>query len=122
MSIRIATDASDFVWTGHTMSGPMELARDYFSEWDTIQSSTFRELLEVSRCLKAMVHMCEGRFVVLHADAQNMLGIVNRGSPKLNINEWAMELSWFCLRHRITTSLEWVPWKENAFADDISKC
>ncbi len=56
-----------------------------------------------------MVHMCEGRFVVLHVDAQNLLGIVNRGSQKLNINELARELSWFCLRHRIATFVEWVP-------------
>jgi hypothetical protein len=47
--------------------------------------------------------------------------IVNRGSPKLIIDEWARELFWFCLRHRITTSVEWVPKEENAFAHDISK-
>ena len=121
LSIRIATDASDFAWGGHTMTGPLEIAREYLSEWEAVQSSTYRELLGVSRCLQAMVHMCEGRFVVLQVDAQNLLGIVNRGSPKLGINELARELFWFCLRHRITTSVEWVPREENAFADDISK-
>jgi len=99
----------------------MELAREYFSEWEAVHSSTYRELLGVSRCLEAMVHMCEGRFVVLQVDAQNLLMIVNRGSPKLNINEMARDLCWFCMRHRITTSVEWVPREENAFADDISK-
>jgi len=74
------------------MSGPLELARENFSEWEAVHSSTFRELMGVSRCLQAMVHMCEGRFVVLRGDAQNLLGIVNRGSPKLNINELAREL------------------------------
>ncbi len=54
-------------------------------------------------------------------DAANLLGIVNRGSPKLIINELVRELFWFCLRHHITTSVEWVPREENAFADDISK-
>ena len=28
---------------------------------------------------------------------------------------------WFCLRHRITTYVEWVPRKENVFADDTAK-
>ena len=121
LSIRIATDASDFAWGGHTMTGPLEIAREYLSDWEAVQSSTYRELLGVSRCLQAMVHRCEGRFVVLQVDAQNLLGIVNRGSPKLIINELARELFWFCLRHRITTSVEWVPREENAFADDISK-
>ena len=119
--IRMATDASDFVWGGHTMTRPMEIAWEYFPEWEAIQSSTYRELLGVSRCLRAMVHRCEGRFVVLRVDAVNLLGIVNQGSAKLVINELARDIFWFCLRHRITTSVEWVPRKENAFADDISK-
>ena len=46
---------------------------------------------------------------------------MNKGSPRLAINELARGLFWFCLRHRITTSVEWVPRKENAFTDDISK-
>ena len=95
VSIRIATDASDFAWGGHTMTGPLEIAREYLSDWEAAQSSTYRELLGVSRCLQAMVHRCEGRFVVLQVDAQNLLGIVNRGSPKLGINELARELFWF---------------------------
>ena len=100
------------------MAGLMELAWACFSKWEAVQSSTYRELLGVSRCLEAMVHMCEGRFVVLQVDAQSLLGIVNRGSPKLNINELARELS---LHHYITISMEWVPREENAFANDISK-
>jgi hypothetical protein len=59
--------------------------------------------------------------VVLQVDAQNLLGIVNRGSSKLSINELARDLFWFCLRHRITNSVEWVPREENAFVDEISK-
>jgi len=39
-----------------------------------------------------MVHRCEGRLVVLHVDAMNLLGIVNIGSPRLAINEPAREL------------------------------
>jgi hypothetical protein len=69
-----------------------------------------------------MVHMCEGRFAVLQTmDAANLAGIVNRGSPKLIINELARELFGFCLRHHITTSVEWVVREENAFANNISK-
>ncbi len=45
LSIRVATDASDFAWGGHTMTGPMEIAREYVSEWEAKESSTFRDLL-----------------------------------------------------------------------------
>ncbi len=47
LSIRLATDASDFAWGGHTVSGPLELAREYFSEWEAAESSSFWELLGV---------------------------------------------------------------------------
>ena len=58
---------------------------------------------------------------MLQVDAMILLGIVNRGSPRLAINELARKLLWFYMRHRITTSVEWAPREKNAFADDISK-
>ncbi len=78
----MATDTSDFAWERHTMTGLVEITREYISEWEAVQSSTYRGLLGVSRCLQAMVQMCEGIFLVLQVDADNLLGFVNRGSPK----------------------------------------
>jgi hypothetical protein len=74
VSIRVDTDGSDFAWGGHTMTGPMELAREYFSEWEAVQSSTYRELLGVYRCMQSMVHRYDERFVVLRVNAQHFLG------------------------------------------------
>ena len=71
------------------MTSPLEIAREYLSEAETVESSTLRELLGVCRCLQSLVHRCEGRFVVLQVDAHNLLGIVNRGSSKLPINDLA---------------------------------
>ncbi len=73
------------------MTGPMELAREYFSDREAVQSSTYRELFGVYRCLQSTSHRCEGRFVVLQVDAQNLLGIVNRKSPRLIINVLARD-------------------------------
>ena len=73
------------------MSDQLEIAREYFSKWEAREPSTYRELLRVCRCLQAMVHMCEERFVVFQVDAMNLLGIVNRGSSKLGINELVRE-------------------------------
>jgi hypothetical protein len=39
-------------------------AQEYFSEEEISQSSTYRELLGVFKCLHAMVHLCEEKFVV----------------------------------------------------------
>ena len=38
VSIRIATDASDFGWGGHTMDGPLALAHEYFSIEEGVES------------------------------------------------------------------------------------
>ena len=58
---------------------------------------------------------------VVQIDAMNLLGIVNKGSPKLALNTLAGELFWFCLSHKIVLSIEWVPRESNTFTDDISK-
>jgi hypothetical protein len=98
-----------------------QYAREYFSEEESAQSSTYRELLGVLRYLQAMVHLCEGKFVVFQVDAQNLLGVVNHGSPRLRLNDLAWELFWFVLERRIVMTVEWVPRELNTLADDLSK-
>jgi hypothetical protein len=121
VSIKVATDASDFGWGGHTLGGTTTIAHEYFSEWEAVQSSTYRELLGVTRCIQSLIEICKGKTVVVQVDAMNLLGIVNRGSPRLALNILARELFWFCLSHRIVLAIEWVPRENNTLADDISK-
>jgi hypothetical protein len=55
-------------------------------------------------------------------DAQNLLEIVNRGSPRLKLmNALARDLFWFGLEHRITLNAEWVPRRESTFEDELLK-
>jgi hypothetical protein len=61
------------------------------------------------------------KFVVLQTGAMSLLGIVNRGSSKLPLNDLAREFFWFCLEFKIGLTIEWVPREENAIADEISK-
>ena len=44
------------------------------------------------KSLHAMVHLCEEKFEVFQVDAHNLLGVVNRGSPRLILNELARQL------------------------------
>jgi hypothetical protein len=64
---------SRFVWLrmpttsdggGHTLQGAPEYANSYFSQEESVESSTFRKLLGVIRCLKSMMLLCKGKFVV----------------------------------------------------------
>jgi hypothetical protein len=65
LSIKVATDAIDFGWGGHTLGGASLIAHEYFSEWEAIQSSTYRELLGVTRCLQSLIEICKGKMVVV---------------------------------------------------------
>ncbi len=58
---------------------------------------------------------------MLQVDAMNLLGFVNRDSPKLPLNVLARELFWFGLLHKFHIFIEWVPRESNAFDDEISK-
>ncbi len=106
---------------GHTLNGPSFIAHKHFSHWESLQSSTYRELLGVTRCLQSHVAQCKDKFVVLQTDAMNLLGIINRGSSKLPLDVLARELFWFCLEFIIRIAIEWVPRDENAITDEISK-
>jgi len=60
----MASDASDIGWGGHTMQRALEYAHEYFSEAESVESSTYRELLGVLMCLQSLMHLCADRFVV----------------------------------------------------------
>ncbi len=68
-----------------------------------------------------MIYVCVEKFVAFQVNAQNWLGIVNRGSPRLKLNALARELFCFGLEHCITLSVEWVPREENTLVDELSK-
>ena len=83
LSTKVAIEASDFGGGGHTLGGISQFAHGYFSEWESIQSSTFRGLLGVIRCLQSLIEICKNNLVEVQADAMNLLGIEKRGSPRL---------------------------------------
>ena len=103
------------------MQGAPEYAHEYFSQEENVDSSTFQELLGGIRCLKSTVLLCEGTFLVFQVIAQILMGIINRASPRLKLNELAKELIWFGEEHKVTLSVEWVPREQNSLANELSK-
>ncbi len=79
------------------MQGAPEYAHEYFSEAESVESSTYRELLGVLRCLQSLMYLCADKFVVFQVDAKNLLGIANRGRPRLKLDALARELFWLGL-------------------------
>ncbi len=64
VAIRMASNANDFGWGGHTMQGVPEYAHAYFSEAESTEPSMCWDLLGILRCLQSMVHLCVEKFVV----------------------------------------------------------
>ena len=91
------------------MQGAPQCAHEFFSEEECVGSLTCRELLVVLRYVQSIVGLCEGKFGVFQVGAQYLLGVVNRGSPRLKLNELARELFCFGHEHGITLNVEWVP-------------
>ena len=120
-SIRLACDASDQGWGALTLSGDAAIAHEYFSPWERLQSSTYRELLGVHRCLQALILRCRDSYVVFQVDNLNILSVVNKGSRSLPLNALARELFWYCLEQGVQLRLEWAPRDLNQAADAISK-
>jgi len=76
-------------------------------------------MIGVRTCLQSMVHLYGGKFVFFQVEAQNLLGIMIRGNPRLKLNALAWDLFWFRLEDRITLSVEWVPREEYTLADEL---
>ena len=63
LSTKVAIEASDFGLGGYTLGGISQFAHGYLSEWESIQSSTFRGLLGVIRCLQSLIELCKNNLV-----------------------------------------------------------
>jgi hypothetical protein len=92
VSINVETDASEFAWGKHPLCGPLLTAREYFTWEESVESSTFGELLGDLRYFQTLVHISIGTCVVVQVDAKNLLGIVDRGGTKLAIKKLARDL------------------------------
>ena len=85
VAIRVAVDFSDIGWGTRVARCPGARLQVLLLG-NSVMSSTHRDLLGVTRCLKSMVYLSKGNFVIFQVDACNLLGIVNRGSPRLKLS------------------------------------
>jgi len=94
-----------FGWGCHTLGDILFLAHEYFSDLKAIQSSTYREMLGVTRRLQALVEQCKGEFAVLQVDAMNLIGVTNRINFELSLNDLARGPFGFAFNAALVTSL-----------------
>ena len=85
------------------------------------QSSTFRELTAIHNVIESYALLLTHIKVKLFSDNQGACIIVDKGSPKLILNQLAIDIFMLALHNDITLCPQWIPRSENERADIISK-
>ena len=84
-------------------------------------SSTFRELFAVKLVLHSYGKLLEGQAIQINSDNQAATTIIEIGSTKYHLQQLALEIFDFCLKHDIKLITRWIPRDLNRAADYYSK-
>ena len=117
----VFSDASSTGYGGYIVENPLSVAHGMWSETERTQSSTWRELVAVSRVLSSLVPFLHSKHVKWFSDNKNVAIIVEKGSMKSNLQEIALDIFTLCLKNNVSLSVEWIPRTENDRADHISR-
>ena len=113
------SDASNVGYGGYIVEHV--IANGSWTAEEAKQSSTWRELVAVSRVLKSMVLKLSGKRVHWFTDNLNIVHILKVGSRKPQLHEEVLKVFNMCVEHQIKLEPEWVPREENTIADCISR-
>ena len=117
----IFTDASNHAYGGFISNSNTTEAYGIWSEQEQDQSSTFRELKAIHNLIEPYAPLLAHSKVKLFSDNQGACTIVDKGSPKLILNQLAIDIFVLALHNDITLVDQWIPRSENERADIISK-
>ena len=92
-----------------------------WSKQEQGQSSSFRELKAIYNVIELYAPLLTHSKVKLFSDNQRACTIVDKGSPKLILNQLATDIFVLALHNDITLCPQWIPKLENERADVISK-
>ena len=115
------SDASDVACGGYAVQLGGQTAVGSWSEEESVQSSTFRELRAARLVLQSMASQLEGREVRHRTDNQSAERIMTVGSRNPDLHKEAILLYKICRKHNIRLSVEWVSRNQNETADALSR-
>ena len=92
-----------------------------FSEEETGQSSTWRELEAVFFGIQSFAPRLKGRSINWEMDNQAVPSITSKGSRKPHLQQLAVNIFNLCKAHDIKLNIYWVPREQNTVADELSK-
>jgi hypothetical protein len=116
------SDASNTGYGGYIVETPTNIAHGMWSECESSNSSTWKELTAVKHILLSMINILKDKRIKWFTDNQNVVSIVAKGiSMKLELQNIALCIFKDCVQHNISIDVEWVPGTNNDKTDYISR-
>lgn len=115
------SDASDSGWGGYCVDIAGARVAGSWSEEESKESSTWRELRGTKLVLLSVVDNLKGRTVRHRADNKNVESILKVGSAKPKLHTEVVEIYTLCRKNNINLEPEWIPREFNEEADALSR-
>ena len=117
----VYSDASDTGYGAYSVSMGDFSVHGEWSFLESIQSSTFRELLAVKNTLSELKPEQLFQRIKWFTDNANTARIISSGSMRPHLHNIAVDIFSFCSRFGISIEPEWIPRTNNEYADYLSK-
>ena len=125
----VSKDPSYFLYSDASATGSgaiIDFNNDFvchkmWTENDSVQNSTCRELSVIEVSLQSFASVLEGSHVKWFTDNQAANKIVEVGSMKLGLHKMARRLFDICIRSGIYLEVQWIPRTSNQQTDYISR-
>ena len=119
-SVLVCSDANSMA-CGGIIAGTNLVCHCNWTDQQSKQSSTWRELFAIRFSLCSFITVLAGKTVNCRSDSQTAVKILTIGSSKPELHKIALEIFQFCHDNKITLLPEWVPRNLNTQADVVSK-
>ena len=117
----VYSDASSTGYGGYLVEHGNKIANGYWSESESMQSSTWRELKAVRLVLESFQSELQNERVRWFTDNQNVVRIVQHGSRNSDLQAEALAIFSLCVKNYIRIEPEWIPREQNELADYCSR-
>lgn len=121
-TLEVYSDASHTGYGGYIVDKRGSAVIGSWSEQESSQSSTWRELVSVNRVMNSISSCLEGQTIKWYTDNQNVKHILEVGSKKRNLQNIALDINSKCESINATMAMKWIPRQQNVYSDFLSRC
>jgi hypothetical protein len=124
-TVALDCELGDTVALGCEQRIPGEVIKTVTGKWsryETVKSSTWRELKSVSNLLIETEALLSNHAIELHTDNKNIVRILKNGSHLDDMQILSTPVFDLCRMHNVTLVPVWIPRDQNQIADFLSRC